>query len=314
MKKEIYTSVLAFVFVGILSTTSAQAASIDDVVREIASLRKDIATLRSSLKAQALDVFVKEDSGSTSDIKPILEPLPPVPAPSPSLTPSSAQTTVKVEPQTQLPPAPQPKSDIPVVVTNSQGSTNAPFVKTLSFGTKNDQDVVRLQQYLKEKGYFSGPVNGNFGGMTLDAVKKFQKENGLPATGVVGQKTRDMLLKPVEKESSQVLPPLGNPREQVSMADYKKQISDAIASYQSVLADLNNFKSGVPVSQTAFAGRAAGGDRGKLLSVWCQNTGLGGSILWGEYESEPGVFYTVRFFSLPNCPMPPAVSSPVVQN
>lgn len=57
-------------------------------------------------------------------------------------------------------------------------------------------DVVLLQQFLKEKGYFTFPRNtGYFGPYTFAAVKKFQKANNLPETGIVDAETRALIEK-----------------------------------------------------------------------------------------------------------------------
>lgn len=45
------------------------------------------------------------------------------------------------------------------------------------------KDVSRLQTRLGELGYYLAKVSGNYLNVTMDAVKKFQKENGLPDTG-----------------------------------------------------------------------------------------------------------------------------------
>jgi peptidoglycan hydrolase-like protein with peptidoglycan-binding domain len=49
--------------------------------------------------------------------------------------------------------------------------------------------VKQLQQALKNKGFDPGVLDGVFGLGTKDAVRKFQKANGLVADGIVGQKT-----------------------------------------------------------------------------------------------------------------------------
>ena len=67
------------------------------------------------------------------------------------------------------------------------------FEKNLSFGVRNDKDVERLQNFLLEKGYYSGPVTGNYLSLTLKAVKKFQKDNGVEDTGYLGPKTRAVI-------------------------------------------------------------------------------------------------------------------------
>lgn len=55
-------------------------------------------------------------------------------------------------------------------------------MKVLKLGSKGDE-VEDLQAYLKIK------VDGDFGSKTEEAVKKFQRENGLTPDGVVGSKT-----------------------------------------------------------------------------------------------------------------------------
>lgn len=54
-------------------------------------------------------------------------------------------------------------------------------------------DVVKIQQRLKQWGYYGGAVDGVFGSGTLAAVKRFQKKNGLTADGIVGPKTAALL-------------------------------------------------------------------------------------------------------------------------
>ena len=40
-------------------------------------------------------------------------------------------------------------------------------------------DVTKLQQRLKDLGYFNGSVNGSFGSDTETALRAFQERNGL---------------------------------------------------------------------------------------------------------------------------------------
>ena len=49
--------------------------------------------------------------------------------------------------------------------------------------------VTELQDILNSLGYDCGKADGKFGAKTLDAVKRFQKDNGLEADGIVGYKT-----------------------------------------------------------------------------------------------------------------------------
>ncbi|MGI5899684.1 MAG: spore cortex-lytic enzyme [Christensenellales bacterium] len=59
---------------------------------------------------------------------------------------------------------------------------------TLAWGSTGS-DVRKVQQRLKEWGYYKGTVDGVFGQATYDAVIYFQRSNGLTADGRVGART-----------------------------------------------------------------------------------------------------------------------------
>ena len=54
-------------------------------------------------------------------------------------------------------------------------------------------NVRLLQSYLTRLGYQSGPIDGIFGERTEVAVRQFQRERGLPETGVISQSTLSAL-------------------------------------------------------------------------------------------------------------------------
>ncbi len=56
------------------------------------------------------------------------------------------------------------------------------------YGSRGDE-VKQIQKKLKNWGYYSGNIDGIFGSKTLEAVKKFQKKNGLTVDGIAGTKT-----------------------------------------------------------------------------------------------------------------------------
>lgn len=56
------------------------------------------------------------------------------------------------------------------------------------YGSRGDE-VKQIQTKLKNWGYYSGSVDGVYGSKTLEAVKKFQKKNGLTVDGIAGTKT-----------------------------------------------------------------------------------------------------------------------------
>ena len=71
-----------------------------------------------------------------------------------------------------------------VAFSNSQTA----FAVTVKQGSRGDT-VKKIQQKLKNWGYYSGAVDGIFGAKTTAAVKLFQKRNGLTVDGIVGNKT-----------------------------------------------------------------------------------------------------------------------------
>lgn len=62
-------------------------------------------------------------------------------------------------------------------------------VEALSkYGSRGDE-VRQIQQKLKNWGYYKGAVDGIYGSKTLEAVKYFQRKNGLTVDGIAGEKT-----------------------------------------------------------------------------------------------------------------------------
>ena len=67
----------------------------------------------------------------------------------------------------------------------------AVFERDLSYGMQQDNDVVKLQEFLTTQGVYGGPITGNFYSLTLEAVKQFQGKEGIgPAAGYFGPLTR----------------------------------------------------------------------------------------------------------------------------
>jgi len=69
---------------------------------------------------------------------------------------------------------------------------NVPFraVKNGKFGS----DVLKVQELLKDEGYYNGGLDGKFGSTLEHAVKAFQKANEIYADGVVGHQTYQLML------------------------------------------------------------------------------------------------------------------------
>lgn len=66
-------------------------------------------------------------------------------------------------------------------------------VSTLSKMGSRGEEVRRIQQKLKNWGYYTGSVDGIYGSQTQSAVRKFQRDNGLTVDGIAGPKTLSYL-------------------------------------------------------------------------------------------------------------------------
>ena len=59
-------------------------------------------------------------------------------------------------------------------------------VEALSkYGSRGDE-VIQIQTKLKRWGYYNGNIDGIYGTQTLEAVKYFQRKNGLAVDGIAG--------------------------------------------------------------------------------------------------------------------------------
>ena len=56
------------------------------------------------------------------------------------------------------------------------------------YGSRGEE-VKTIQEKLKRWGYYSGNVDGIYGTQTVEAVKSFQRKNGLTVDGIAGEKT-----------------------------------------------------------------------------------------------------------------------------
>jgi len=82
---------------------------------------------------------------------------------------------------------------------SASGSTSAS--STLRYGVKSDA-VRKMQQNLKDLGYYTGSVTGNFGKLTEEAVYNFQRANNLSADGIAGAKTLNKIASEMSGASS----------------------------------------------------------------------------------------------------------------
>lgn len=66
------------------------------------------------------------------------------------------------------------------------------YARTLYWGTRGE-DVKEVQEKLRSWGYYKGAVDGIYKTQTYEAVKLFQRKNGLRVDGVVGGETKKAL-------------------------------------------------------------------------------------------------------------------------
>lgn len=77
--------------------------------------------------------------------------------------------------------------------TTTTTTTNSyDFTEFLGVGSQNAQ-VTELQEYLTQKGFYTGPITGYFGTLTENAVAAYQSAHGISSVGYVGPSTRAAL-------------------------------------------------------------------------------------------------------------------------
>ena len=82
-----------------------------------------------------------------------------------------------------------------VAFTSGQPAAAAPVTSSVvapAADASNNADK-ELQQALKDKGFYNGPVDGNIGPKTQEAVKAFKIANKLNADSVIGPKVKELL-------------------------------------------------------------------------------------------------------------------------
>ena len=62
-------------------------------------------------------------------------------------------------------------------------------VEALSKYGSRGSEVTQIQTKLKRWGYYNGNIDGIYGSQTLEAVKYFQRKNGLKVDGIAGEQT-----------------------------------------------------------------------------------------------------------------------------
>lgn len=101
-----------------------------------------------------------------------------------------AELNTEVQRVRSLTPTPLPQyGSVFKVTPDPSAPTAEPVMRSGATG----EAVTRLQNRLKELGYYTGTVDGQFGPGTRTAVTLFQQQNSLQADGVVGPDTNEVL-------------------------------------------------------------------------------------------------------------------------
>ena len=88
---------------------------------------------------------------------------------------------------------PGQQGTIPEVIQRPSGVAPKPMVVSAD-------EIRRAQEMLKTKGYDPGAISGNLHAGTQEALRQFQKANGLTVTGVLDEKTAEKLGIDIRKE------------------------------------------------------------------------------------------------------------------
>jgi len=129
-------------------------------------------------------------------------------------------------------PTPTADTQSMLYVTIDPNNTPEPTALVLKRGMDNDS-VAKMQQQLKDLGYYSGAVDGQFGDGTAEAVTLFQSQHGLDADGLAGSDTLSLLY----SSNAEVYVPTPTPTVTPSVIR-KGEHSDRVTAVQERLREL----------------------------------------------------------------------------
>ena len=105
----------------------------------------------------------------------------------------SAMLAMPVLATGQMSPGPSGTGSTPGVGGSGAGAQMEQQERRGHIGSQQ-ADVRQVQERLKDAGFNPGPVDGQFGPQTREALKEYQKAHGLPQTGQLDEPTRDLLM------------------------------------------------------------------------------------------------------------------------
>ncbi|MBE5801621.1 MAG: hypothetical protein E7319_04965 [Clostridiales bacterium] len=152
-----------------------------------------------------------------------------------SLAPGTMDAKRTLEIETAATPTPTADVRSMLAVTLDPNQTPAPTMLLLKPGVEGDE-VKRLQQRLKELGYYTGEVDGQYGQGTQLAVMLFQAQHGLEDDGIAGDQTRNVLY----AQGAQIYIPTPAPTQTPSALDKGAQ-GDMVRQMQERLKELGYY-------------------------------------------------------------------------
>jgi peptidoglycan hydrolase-like protein with peptidoglycan-binding domain len=115
------------------------------------------------------------------------------------------------------------KGPIPESVgSGTTGSTAATSSAAAKTPPKPSDRVKRMQEELKEAGFYTGPVDGLYGAATVAAIKAAQKAQGLTVDGIYGPLTHDAVISKITGNAMHS----ANPRPSASIRLLQQELKD----------------------------------------------------------------------------------------
>ena len=119
----------------------------------------------------------------------------------------------------------------------------------------DDGEAVRaMQERLRELGYYTGTVDGDFGGGTEEAVRLFQRQNNLDVDGIAAKQTFSLLYSDGAKQVT--VTPTPDPKAMPMLVNRTHPVDSGYAP-----SDLVRLKNVIPSSVAAVKGSDIEGDR-----------------------------------------------------
>ncbi len=172
----------------------------------------------------------------------------------------------------------------PVAKRKARADVLPPLAYGAGFGLKNGDERVRSAQIrLKELGYTSGRIDGKFGTRVEGSVTEFQRDQGIPITGVIDDRTREAMANAVPRALRDVSRADLAGSRTIKAADEGKTITVATAGVAGMGAAVGAMEQAVEVAQRAGSLVAVAASAGPWVIALIA-VGIGGFLLWRRFQ------------------------------